>query len=126
MSGCTDLYAVPFQTVDMTGANAALPGGDWYMTDDAYPQLKCMALHTEETYILRSEASVIPLILPMGINLNDIPKAGEEGTGQENDVKISGTVEVRIPEQIDGDAIQWTDPDRMTIQEDGKAVVELD
>ena len=95
------------------------------MTEGAYPQLKCMALHTDETYILRSKASAIPLILPSGINLSDMPEE-KEAQETDEDIKISGSVEVRIPMQIDGDPIQWTDPERMTVQEDGRAIVELD
>ena len=96
------------------------------MTEGAYPQLKCMALHTEETYILRSKASAIPLILPVGINLSDMPEAGGEDWKAEEEIRISGSVEIGLPAQIDGDAIEWTDPDRMTVREDGKVILELD
>ena len=120
MSGFSDLYAQSMTTAEMTGAGAALPGGDWYMTDGAYPQLKCMAMHTHETYLLRSKASAIPLILPVGISLTDIP----EGDGEE-EIKISGAVELGVPSQIDGDEIQWSDPDQVTLQGTGTAILEM-
>lgn len=122
MSGCTDLYAEGLSTVEMTGEDALLSGGVWYRTEGAYPQLMCMAFHTHETYILSSKASAIPLILPNGVTMYDLSEGEED---QEETVKISGSLEVIIPPQIDGDAIQWSDPEQMTIQGDGKAILEV-
>lgn len=125
MSGSEDQYAQAMTTGEMTGESAAMPGGDWYATEGAYPQLKCMALHTHETYILRSKASAIPLILPHGIYISDIPETdSEEET--ESEIKISGSVEMGVPAQIDGDEISWSGPDRVKLQGDGTAVLEMD
>jgi len=123
MSGCSDPYAEGLSTAEMTGEEAVLPGGSWYRTDGAYPQLMCMAYHTHETYILCSKASAIPLVLPGGITMHDLP-VGEAG-GEENGVRIEGTLEVTIPEQIDGDMIQWSDPEQMTVQGNGKAILDM-
>ena len=123
MSGCSDPYAEGLSTAEMTGEEAVLPGGSWYRTEGAYPQLMCMAYHTHETYILCSKASAIPLVLPGGITMYDLP-VGEAG-GEENGVRIEGTLEVTIPEQIDGDMIQWSDPEQMTVQGNGKAILDM-
>ena len=125
MSGCGDDYAQGMLTGEMSGETAALPGGDWYTTDGAYPQLKCMALHTHETYLLRSKASAIPLILPSGIYITDIPK-GEGSEEPESEIRISGSVEMGVPAQIDGDEIQWSEAERVKLQGDGTAVLQMD
>ena len=125
MSGCGDDYAQGLLTKEMSGEAAALPGGDWYTTDGAYPQLKCMALHTHETYLLRSKASAIPLILPSGICITDIPK-GEVSEEPESEIRISGSVEMGVPAQIDGDEIQWSEAERVKLQGDGTAVLQMD
>ena len=125
MSSCGDSYAQGMMTGEMSGEGAALPGGDWYTTDGAYPQLKCMALHTHETYILRSKASAIPLILPNGIYIADIPE-GDQAKETEHEIRITGSVEMGLPTQIDGDEIRWSEADRVTLQEDGTAVLQMD
>ena len=118
MSGCTDQYAEGLLTADMIGFEAVLPGGNWYMTEGAYPQLECMACHTHEAYLLCSKASAIPLILPAGITLQDMPD------GSEKVVSVSGSLEMGLPPQIDGDPIEWFGSGKVTIQEDGTALLD--
>lgn len=77
-------------TVEMTGYESQVPG-DWYTTDQAYPQIAYFAEHEQEIYAIDSKVSAIALILPEGITLEDA--VSEEG--------------IVLPAEIDGQEIQW-------------------
>lgn len=77
-------------TVDMIGHEARIPG-NWYTTEQAYPQLPYFAEQEAEMVTTGSKVSVIALILPDGCTLADAIK-GEE---------------LLLPAQIDGQEINW-------------------
>ena len=77
-------------TVEMTGLESQVPG-DWYMTDQAYPQIAYFAKHVQEIYAIDSKVSAIALILPAGMTLEDA--VSEDG--------------IVLPAEIDGAQIEW-------------------
>ena len=90
-AGQEETYSlIGLNTVDMIGHEARIPG-NWYTTEQAYPQLPYFAEQEAEMVTTGSKVSVIALILPDGCTLADAIK-GEE---------------LLLPAQIDGQEINW-------------------
>ncbi|MBS4986054.1 MAG: hypothetical protein KH024_17885 [Hungatella hathewayi] len=90
-AGQEETYSlIGLNTVDMIGHEARIPG-NWYTTEQAYPQLSYFAEQEAEMVTTGSKVSVIALILPDGCTLADAIK-GEE---------------LLLPTQIDGQEINW-------------------
>ena len=62
-------------TTDMTGINAQIPG-NWYKTENAYPQLEYFAVNEQELISSSSKASAVALVLPDGYTLADVLSEG--------------------------------------------------
>ena len=77
-------------TNQMKGMESAAPG-NWYLAEQAYPQLEAFAQSEHVTVMSYSKASAIALELPEGTMLADI--VGEQ--------------EILLPSAIDGEEIQW-------------------
>ena len=79
-------------TVQMTGNLLPVPG-DWYTTEQGYPQLPAFAQSENEAARSYSMASAVALILPEGTTiLNAMEKSSD----------------IFLPSEIDGAEIQWS------------------
>ncbi len=104
MACISDSYAAAMNTADMVGAGASLPGGTWYYTDRAYPQLNSFSTSS------MSKASAIALVLPAGKTLADALTAQDEA--------------IYLTPEVDGETANWTTPDGIIITDNGVAVVD--
>lgn len=109
MACVEDQYVTGMDTANMTGLEADLPGGVWHLAADAYPQLPYFAANENETVAQRSKASAIALVLPEGKTLVETLAKG-------NNV-------LELPEQIDGEPVEWAAEGGFTLAGDGRAVL---
>ncbi len=90
-------------TNQMTGTESAVPG-NWYLAEQAYPQLEAFAQSEHVTVMSYSKASAIALELPEGTMLAD----------------IMGEQEILLPSAIDGEEIQWDAAGEVAIDENNQ------
>ena len=96
---------IALNTTDMTGINAQIPG-NWYKTENAYPQLEYFAVNEQELISSSSKASAVALVLPDGYTLADMLS---EGT-------------LVLPTELDGQSIEWEANGGIAIDENNQVV----
>ncbi|MFR2848747.1 MAG: hypothetical protein ACLTC4_17250 [Hungatella hathewayi] len=94
-------------TINMTGTEIKLPG-NWYMTENAYPQITYFALHENEIIAAASKVSAVALILPEGNTLATVIKEGQ----------------IVLPSQVDGEEVRWEAEGNIQINEENHVVTE--
>jgi len=94
-------------TINMTGTEIKLPG-NWYMTENAYPQITYFALHENEIIAAASKVSAVALILPEGNTLAAVIKEGQ----------------IVLPSQVDGEEVRWEAEGNIQINEENHVVTE--
>ena len=94
-------------TKDITGDEAQIPG-NWYMTAQAYPQIPYFAEHGQAVIATESKVSVIALMLPGELTLEDVLKGGE----------------ILLPFEVDGQEIIWDAEGNAVINGDHQVVLE--
>lgn len=92
-------------TTDMTGINAQIPG-NWYKTENAYPQLEYFAVNEQELISSSSKASAVALVLPDGYTLADVLSEGA----------------LVLPTELDGQSIEWEANGGIAIDENNQVV----
>ena len=93
-------------TVDMSGVEAVVPG-IWYQTGDAYPQIEYFAQNENQISTDYSRASAVTLVLPDGMNLQDMMLG-------ENPITLTG--------EMDGQKIIWSVTGDIHIDENNQIV----
>ena len=92
-------------TAQMTGLETRIPG-NWFLVEDAYPQIEYFAVNEHEILSTSSKVSAVALVLPEGVLLSDILKGGE----------------LVLPFTVDGQELLWEAEGGIIIDENNQVV----
>ncbi|WP_343207980.1 ZmpA/ZmpB/ZmpC family metallo-endopeptidase-related protein [Anaerolentibacter hominis] len=113
MACAGDNGAEGITTAQMIGSGAQVPGGSWYRTENAYPQIDYFAGNENRTLQLRSKASAVAILLPENTSLDGVL------------IPEGEAAEIELPKEIDGEEIRWSADGDVRITEEGKAVLDI-